>query len=348
MEAGKYHTFPRKAEFWLIVTGIPLVSLLNNTLLFGFLLQEGKITDFSKCLLVSFGFTCMYWITFRYIFFYFIRRFPHEKENKMRRVFTFSVQMVVFIIFQFFVEKIMLGLKEFSFTVADPNFFLKVLTTFIFTVLVISLYEIIYLSYQISNSIKEREELKRENIASELSGLKEQINPHFLFNSLNTLSALILTHPQRAETFVLKLARVYRYILDKGSENMVTVAQEINYLETYVQLLKERFGDGLQVETEQFNEAIRNKKVVPLSFQICFENCVKHNMVNNEKPLVVTITSTTDGYIRIQNNLQPLQLKEPGSGVGILNIRKRFSFFTQKPVLIENDGQFYSIYLPLI
>ena len=242
----------------------------------------------------------------------------------------------------------MLGLETFNFKIADPGYFLKVLTTLIFTVLVISLYEIVYLSYQVSNSIKEREELKRENIASELSGLKEQINPHFLFNSLNTLSALILTNPQKAESFVLKLSKVYRYILDKGTENLVSVGQEISYLDTYVQLLKERFGEGLQVEIEELSEEIRNKKVVPLSFQICFENCVKHNMVTLDQPLRIHISPSRQGYICITNNLQPIQLNEPGSGVGIPNIRKRFSFFTSKPVIIEKDEHVFSICLPLI
>jgi LytS/YehU family sensor histidine kinase len=229
----------------------------------------------------------------------------------------------------------------------QPNFILKILTSFIFSFLVIALYEIVFLSYQISISIKEKEELKRENLASELSGLKEQINPHFLFNSLNTLSALIATEPLRAESFVSKLAKVYRYILDKGSEDIVTLHQEINYLQAYIHLLKERFGESLIVNLDVDESISMNRKTIPLSLQICFENCVKHNIVTNEKPLTVEI-SVKGQYIYVINNIQPLQLNEPASGVGIQNIKKRYAYFTDLPVIVDSNEKFFSIGLPLL
>lgn len=327
--------------------GIPIVALVNNTLLFGYLLQKQLFIEFGNCIFISIAFTCLYWFTFRYIYFYYIKQYPLEIDNRTRRMNTLTMMLAIFVLFQFLIEKSIRYLWDPIMQDMQPNFILKILTSFIFSFLVIALYEIVFLSYQVSISIKEKEELKREKLSSELSGLKEQLNPHFLFNSLNTLSALISTEPLRAESFVSKLARVYRYILDKGSEDIVSLHQELNYLQAYIHLLKERFGESLIVNLNVDEMISMNKKIIPLSLQICFENCVKHNIVTYEKPLTVEICFSGQ-YIFVINNLQPLQLNEPASGVGIKNIKKRYAYFTNLPVVVDSNEKTFSIGLPLL
>jgi len=340
--------FPAKYDFWLTVLGIPIVALLVNTLLFGFLLQENNYLIFFQCIWLSLGFTALYWFTFRFIFHFYTNRFPLEADNKSRRIKILVTFLLIFIILQIVIEVLMKQFFSNYMPDFQPHLILKIITSLLFSFLIVFIYEIIFLSTQIAHVLEEKEALKKESIASELSGLKEQINPHFLFNSLNTLSSLIATDVIKAESFVSKLAKVYRYILDKSSEDLVTLDQELTYLESYIHLLKERFGDSLMIHMDKLDDVRRFKKIIPLSLQICFENCVKHNIVTNENPLFVSIDFSKENYIFITNNIQKLQLNEPSSGVGINNIKKRYSFFTDLPIIINQDEKQFSIGLPLI
>jgi two-component system, LytTR family, sensor kinase len=342
-----FHSFiPLKRDLTFMVVGILVVALMTNTLLFGYLLQEGKTDIFTGCIFVSLGYTTIYWVVFRVIFIYFTKKYPYDHQNKQRRIYASICVVIAYIIAQFvleFLEQFILKANG----VAQPALILEILTSSIFIALISAIYEIKFLSYQVAQNAIQREQVKREFIASELSGLKEQINPHFLFNSLNTLSSLVETEPQKAQSFIQKLSNVYRYILDKSYENTTLLQHELNYLHAYIHLLKERFGDGLQVTIEINQEVLMKKHIIPLSLQITFENCVKHNVVTNQRPLFIKIY-TSDDYVYMVNNLQPIDTLEEKSGVGIPNIKKRYSFFTKRPVKIEINEDQFSIALPLL
>jgi two-component system, LytTR family, sensor kinase len=261
---------------------------------------------------------------------------------------TAMIVLCGYILLQLVLDVILHGILVKYTDVKEPHAVLKTITSMLFIVLVLAIYESIYLNMQIRFSEQEKMLVIKENINSQLAGLKNQINPHFLFNSLNTLSSLVHEDANRAEAFVLKLSKVYRYILDKNDEHLVHIKDELNYLQSYVYLMKERFGDNIIYE-EQIDQRLLHKYILPLSLQITFENCIKHNIISKEKPLYIKLVTSEKGdYLTISNKLQKINFPEVKTAVGLDNIKKRYSYFTDKEVVIVENDQSFSVSLPLL
>ncbi|MEL7222132.1 MAG: histidine kinase, partial [Bacteroidota bacterium] len=214
--------------------------------------------------------------------------------------------------------------------------------------LVLSLYEGVYFYYRWKLSVVEAERLRKENISSQLDALRNQVNPHFLFNSLNTLTYLIPEDEDRAVRFVQQLSKVYRYILEIRDRSLITVAEELDFLEAYQFLLFERFGDNLKIDL-QIDPAIRQMYMIPLSMQLLLENAIKHNIISKDKPLHIEITAdlVRDGML-VRNRLQPRQQQQASTKVGLDNIRSRYAFYTTDTVLVDTNDGWFSVYLPLL
>ncbi|HEY3372896.1 MAG TPA: histidine kinase [Prolixibacteraceae bacterium] len=190
----------------------------------------------------------------------------------------------------------------------------------------------------------QQEKLKREQLALQYETLKSQVNPHFLFNNLNSLTSLISSNPDKAIDFVKKLSEVYRYVLDQKDCELVALETELKFLESYVFLQKIRFGNNLEVK---INIVDRNFKVIPLSVQMLVENAIKHNEISDLHPLEINIYSTDDQYLVIENMLQKKAGSE-GSGSGIQNIKSRYEFFTDKDLSISITKERFRISIPLL
>ena len=190
----------------------------------------------------------------------------------------------------------------------------------------------------------QQEKLKREQLALQYETLKSQVNPHFLFNNLNSLTSLISTNPDKAIDFVKKLSEVYRYVLDQRDCELVALETELHFLESYVFLQKIRFGSNLGV---QLNVNSKNFKVIPLSVQMLVENAIKHNEISDRHPLEINIFSTDDQYLVIENRLQKKAASE-GSGSGIQNIKSRYEFFTEKELIISISKEYFRVSIPLL
>jgi LytS/YehU family sensor histidine kinase len=212
--------------------------------------------------------------------------------------------------------------------------------------LVGTIYESIYLYQNWRRTLLETEQLRREQVESQLEGLKNQVNPHFLFNSLNTLTYLIPEDHEKAVQFVQKLSRVYRYILEMKDKKLVTLAEELKFLHAYVFLVKERFGENLQVELD-VPEPAKSMQVVPLSLQILFENAIKHNVIAQGKPLNVAVR-VEGGNLVVVNKLQPKAQVMPGTGTGLANVKNRYRYFTNDPVSISADDGVFEVRLPML
>ena len=193
-------------------------------------------------------------------------------------------------------------------------------------------------------SVIMQEQLKREQLDLQYETLKSQINPHFLFNSLNAITSLIRKDPDKATLFVKKLSGVFRYVLEQKDKEITTVEAELGFVESYIFLQKIRFGDNLVLNTDVTD---REKFVVPLSFQMLIENAIKHNVISREYPLTISIYSKNDDYIAFTNNLRK---KGPvaTSGTGLNNIKSRFSFFTSRPVIVSKDETSFTVELPVL
>ena len=176
--------------------------------------------------------------------------------------------------------------------------------------------------------------------------MKNQLDPHFLFNSLNVLTSLIDENPVAALQFTTSLSKVYRYVLEQKNKELVTVDEELNFAKTYIRLLKMRFEDSILLEIpERANNP--EAKVVPLSLQLLLENAVKHNIVNASNPLHIKIYES-QGDLVVENVLQPKEVLKKSSGVGLANIRQRYSLLTNKQVIINKTASHFSVAIPML
>jgi sensor histidine kinase YesM len=181
---------------------------------------------------------------------------------------------------------------------------------------------------------------------AKFESLKNQIDPHFLFNSLNVLSSLIEENPDNAQRFTTSLSKVYRYVLEQKDKDLVSVEEELSFAKTYMNLLKMRFENSLTYElpTENINP---EAKVVPLSLQLLLENTVKHNVVSEQKPLHIKIFIEGD-YLVIQNNFQKKEVLQDRQGVGLQNIINRYGIISNRKVLIEQNENWFSVKIPIL
>jgi len=334
---------------WLIVIGIPLVSLLINTLLFGHLLKVEEYVVFTECYPVSIYFTTIFWLAFREGYYFLVRKYPRYEDIRKRQIISIIVIFVGYYIIDLSGLKILQLI--FNFKIDDaliPNPALKIITSILFTFMILVVYESFFLARLLGQSQAEKQKLISENIQSKLAGLQSQINPHFLFNSLNTLSSLIQEDPIRADKFVTKLSKVYRHILEHNETGLVTLESELIYLRAYIHLLKERFGENL-LYTESIDSSLMNKYILPFSLQITFENCVKHNATTKEQPLRVKLyTDKSTNYLCIENNISTIADKDKSTEVGLDNILNRYAYFTDAEVKVLNDGITFRVCLPML
>ena len=195
-------------------------------------------------------------------------------------------------------------------------------------------------------SILEVEKYKTESLQAQLANLKSQVNPHFLFNNLNVLSALVYVNQDKAVEFINQLANVYRYILDQTKIELVTLEKEIDFIGSYCFLLQIRFGDNLNVEITIADSA-KGKYMLPMAMQVLIENAIQHNEITPNHPLHIRID--TDGErLTVSNVIARKKNGQRGSGTGLLNIQTRYGFFTKEPVIVNQGEDAFSVSLPLI
>lgn len=182
--------------------------------------------------------------------------------------------------------------------------------------------------------------------SAKFESLKNQIDPHFLFNSLNVLSSLIEENPENAQRFTTSLSKIYRYVLEQKDKELVSVEEELAFAKTYMNLLKMRFENSLFYELPT---TISNPeaKVVPLSLQLLLENTVKHNVVSEKKPLRIRIFIEGD-YLVIQNDYQKKEVLQERLGVGLQNIINRYGIITNRKVLIEQSEKTFTVKIPVL
>ena len=188
--------------------------------------------------------------------------------------------------------------------------------------------------------------LKEENFQAKYEVLKQQINPHFLFNSLNILKGMIRTGHEDAEEYLIKLAEVYRYILQSNTKEDVVLDDELLMLESYHYMLKNRFRDAIDL-TIDLSPETRRSVLPPLTLQMLMENCVKHNVLTQSRKLHVSITER-GGRVLFRNNLQPKQSLASSNHVGLENLTRRYEHRCGILPTVEQDGQFFTVFLPII
>ena len=224
------------------------------------------------------------------------------------------------------------------------------LASYIFTLVISILVSAISHAFYFYKALQDTNVKKQKIIAGTASAkfdaLKNQLDPHFLFNSLNVLTSLIDEDPYQAQKFTTSLSKVYRYVLEQKNKDLVSVDEELQFAKTYVRLLKMRFEDSIIFDVP---DVVKNPegKIVPLSLQLLLENAVKHNIVTSKKPLHIKVEEIDDMLV-VSNNLQEKQVVNKSTGVGLQNITQRYDILTEREVVIEKTSDHFKVYLPML
>lgn len=313
--------------------------------------SSGVEIQYDIKLVKTFGYYVMYSLPLTFVNSYFFGYLHHNINNRVikhRLVIGFVGSIILTLVTMFFVRLFhKTVLEEFSYSEFLESeklqfYFITLLITF-----TVSLFFHAFYFYQElqKNKVKEQK-IIAGTASAKFDALKNQLDPHFLFNSLNVLTSLIEEHPENAQKFTTALSKVYRYVLEQKNKDLVTVDEELAFAKTYMSLLKMRFEDSIIFDIPE-KASNPESKVVPLSLQLLLENAVKHNIVTANKPLHIKIYEA-NGNLVIENNLQPKQIVKKGSGVGLNNIKERFHLLTNKQVNINQQTNSFTVALPML
>lgn len=330
-----------------ILIGTPVVSIMVTMIFFGISVKEALYCTAINIIPAAIC-TTVFWLGDRYIILFFRKKFPAFHDVRKRLLY----QSVAVLTYTAVMAIPLKGTDEFfkpsfSDTIEHPSYLKSFVACMFATVAITAIYEAAYFIHRWKLSIADAEKLKQQNTQSQLEALRNQINPHFLFNSLNTLASLIPEDPKSAIDFVHKLSHVYRSVLDLKEKTIVTLDEELVYLDNYIYLLKTRFGDNIQFEIE-IQSACKTCYLVPLSLQMLLENAIKHNIVSQKRPLLVSIKNEGEQMLVVRNNLQLKEQKTEGTGTGLMNIENRYELTFGVPIEVRQTDSEFSVRLPLI
>jgi len=220
-------------------------------------------------------------------------------------------------------------------------------TNFFVSALVVGCVLIIRLIFQKQTIVLENEKLRMEALQSQFESLKNQLSPHFLFNSLTALKILIKDAPETAQNYVNSLSKALRYTLQSNEKQLVTLKEEMVFMESYLFLIRMRFDTNLTVNTS-INENLASHKLPPLTIQTLVENSIKHNEISKRKPLIINILTTENESLIVVNEIQKKFTDEEGTGIGLTNLSKQFQLLMDKDITITRENNRFSVEVPLI
>lgn len=321
--------------------GMPLVAMLMPVLFFRELIHDSE--SYWRTTALGLVHTVAVWQGVRAIFIFLSKRFPGWKEWKTRMkwivvlsiIYTGSVCTVVNAVGRLF------SIERDPSQIPDP--IAAYGASYLMVLALGAVYESIRFFQLWKTTAVEKENLERAHLASQLEGLRNQVNPHFLFNSLNTLTYLIPEAPDKAVRFVQQLSKVYRYVLESRDDRVIPLQTELEFLQSYIFLLRERFGDNLQVEIGKMDQ--KSTAIVPLTLQMLFENAIKHNVISTQNPLKIEVFME-NGHLIVRNNLQKKNQVMDSTGVGLQNIRDRYRMLTDQEIEVIASQQYFTVILP--
>ncbi|MCU0340648.1 MAG: histidine kinase [Spirosomaceae bacterium] len=333
----QYTPHDRKAR----LIGVPLVAIIMH---FSFHKWHGIDLLFFKELFVDFLFTLVYWEGMRFIWQQLSFRLPSYQYTKKRIV----AHLLCSLIYAFLATVLLRAFAQWFLegNVVKANFWLIYGVALVPSFMVTLVYESAFFFWAWRTNVQKTEALARENVQSQLEALKSQLDPHFLFNSLNTLASLIDDDNVPAQKYLEQLSDVYRYVLVSREKNTVTLEEEMAFLEAYIYLNKTRFRENLQIET-QVSAAARQQQIAPLSLQLLVENAIKHNVISRDNPLKIKILQEHN-TLTVENNLQTKKTFEKSTKVGLQNIINRYRLLTERPVEVVADDLKFAVKVPLL
>lgn len=283
-------------------------------------------------------------------FFYFLdSKFDWKMNTKKRLILGASgsviITMIGLAVLRFITLVVILG-KPIERFINDENAASYYTFGLVITLIVSLVFHTIYFYKALTEKKVKEQQIVAKTETAKYESLKSQIDPHFLFNSLNVLTSLIGENPKLAEKFTTKLSKVYRYVLEQKNKDLIELDEELHFAKTYMELLTMRFENAVTFEIPE-KASDSDYKILPLSLQLLLENTIKHNVVSEENPLKVTIREE-NGYLVVSNNFNPKTTMENGTKIGLRNIIDRYHLITLKKVVVEKNAENFIVKLPLL
>jgi len=329
-----------------------LVGLILTIISLGIQWLSGRSIVFGNELMTEIGYNFLYSIVLTIInsaYFNYLNTKVVWKKYRQYRILLSAAGGVVLTMLGIFWIRILISMgfngaswEEFISGERVLYYVIALLITVVVTVFFHAIY--FYKAWQ-EKKVKEQK-IIAGTASAKFDALKNQLDPHFLFNSLNVLTSLIDEDPFQAQKFTTSLSKVYRYVLEQKNKDLVSVEEELQFAKTYVRLLKMRFEDGIVFDIPD-KSSNPEAKIVPLSLQLLLENAVKHNVVTAARPLHIKV-SERDGMLIVSNNLQEKEVVRKSSGVGLRNIQQRYSILSNRKVDIKKTAKEFSVELPML
>lgn len=305
--------------------------------------------QFSLAFNIILFFVSFFMISFTWEFLNFVNNrlnkvLPFEKNISQRILIQLTIGALFALLIRFGIYKFGEPALEFK---LDSLFMAS--TWVLYVLASVGINTIFFLKFFIARwkeSILKTERLEKEKTQVQFDNLKNQLNPHFLFNALTSLNSLITENQQLASQFLQHMSKVYRYVLQNKEKNLVNLQTELDFIKNYVFLAETRFGGALKIKFEISNQA-HEQAIVPVTLQILIENAIKHNIVEHERPLSIDVFTSGD-YLVISNNLQKRKTVETSNKLGLENLKSLYKFLTERPVIVEELQDRFNVKIPLI
>lgn len=323
--------------------GIPVVGFLMTFIVKD---HEHEQNSFFENVMISLCFTAVLWNGAVLIIFSLRKKYPKINRTAKRLAITF-LAVTVFLIICPNLIRLALGIVAWEELKSIKTIFMNSEINMIASFMVSSIYEGAYFFGKWKESFALTQQLKNQQIKTQFEVLQNQMSPHFLFNSLNTLTALIAEDQKIAIDFTQTLSEVYRYILQNKERELVRLKEELIFSKAYVHLLQMRYPENLEVNFSIDSE-YEERYIAPLTLQMLIENAIKHNIISKTEPLQINIYVDKNDVIVVKNNLQLKRTLEKSTKTGLANIRKRYEFLGQRDIEIITSQSNYMVAVPLI
>ena len=338
-----------------MIQSLLIGSILNAIMFLGFIYVKEIDTGAE----VRFFYVCLTNIIVMYLLYSFCFKAVQRKGEKVHKflfviagavliavLLSFVFSECYFMIMKYNHDIILYGQNTFQYShdFLSMYFITNLIKDLIIAIIVLLSTFLLYSVNERQQTMLENERLIADNIRIRYEVLKNQVDPHFLFNSLNTLDGLIGIDDEKAHEFVQNVSSVFRYAIN--NKEIMHLNEELDFTESYASLMKIRYGDNFQIQYH-IDDKYRTYYIMPISLQLLVENAIKHNVISNRHSLIITIETTPNDTIRVLNPIQLKKEAEPGSGIGLANLTERYQLLFQKEVIITQTDVF-CVEIPLI
>lgn len=292
---------------------------------------------------ISFLAIAISWEFLRYVNLFLNQHYPYERNLPVRITFQLAIGVVYALFFRYLIY----AFGEPVLPIHLDRLFL-VATWLLYVLMSVGINAIFFIQFFIAqwkSSIIETERLEKEKALVQFDNLKNQLNPHFLFNSLTSLNSLITEDQQLASAFLQQLSKVYRYLLQHKDKSAIALHTELEFIRNYIFLLETRFKGALKINV-QVEASMEDRLIVPATLQILIENALKHNVVDASKPLIIDVFTSGD-YLVVSNNVQKRSVVETSNKVGLENLKSLYGFLDNRPVDVEQTDDRFYVRIPL-